>query len=121
LILGLHHAQITAPVGAEDAARRFYCGVLGLAEVPKPPSLRERGGFWLRVGDRQVHVGVEDGVDRTKSKAHVAYEVTDIDHWRRVMQENGVAVLDSVPIEGFERFEARDPFGNRIEFIQQEK
>src|SRR5690242_13716618 len=99
MIVGLHHAQITVPVGAEAEARRFYCGVLGLAEVLKPPSLRGRGGFWIQVGDRQVHVGVEDGVDRTKSKAHLAYQVTDVEHWRRVMVENGVPVLDSVPIE----------------------
>jgi len=31
---------------------------------------------------------------------------------------NDVPVLDSAPIEGLDRFEARDPFGNRIEFIQ---
>ena len=26
--------------------------------------------------------------------------------------------LESVPIEGFERFEFRDPFGNRCEIIE---
>ena len=118
MIVGLHHAQITIPVGAEEQARRFYCGVLGLAEVTKPPSLRGRGGFWVQVGDRQMHVGLEDGVDRTKTKAHLAYQVTDVAHWRRVMEENELPVLDSVAIEGLERFEARDPFGNRMEFIQ---
>ncbi|MEW9032680.1 MAG: glyoxalase, partial [Planifilum fimeticola] len=62
-IVGLHHAQITIPRGAEEQAREFYCGVLGLNEIEKPASLRARGGFWLQVGDREVHVGTEDGVD----------------------------------------------------------
>lgn len=118
MIIGLHHVQITIPVGTEEQARQFYCGLLGLAEIAKPPSLEGRGGFWVQAGDRQIHIGTEDGFDRLKTKAHVAYEVTDVAHWRRVMETNHVRVLDSVPIEGFDRFEARDPFGNRIEFIQ---
>ena len=118
MITGLHHAQITIPPGAEDEARRFYCDLLGLPEVEKPASLKARGGFWVRVGDRQVHVGTEDGFDRLSTKAHLAYQVTDVAHWREKLIAEGIRVLDSVPIEGFDRFEARDPFGNRIEFIQ---
>jgi catechol 2,3-dioxygenase-like lactoylglutathione lyase family enzyme len=118
MILGLHHAQITVPPGAEALARRFYCGVLGLPEVEKPASLRGRGGLWVRAGDHEVHIGTEDGVDRTRTKAHLAYEVSDLAPWREIMAREGITVLDSVPIEGFDRFEARDPFGNRIEFIR---
>jgi catechol 2,3-dioxygenase-like lactoylglutathione lyase family enzyme len=118
MITGLHHAQITIPAGAEEQARQFYCGVLGLREIEKPSALRNRGGLWVQVGDRQVHIGTEDGVDRLATKAHIAYQVSDIAHWRRAMAANDIHILDSVPIDGFDRFEARDPFGNRIEFIQ---
>ena len=117
-ILGLHHAQITLPRGAETQGRQFYCGVLGLPEVEKPESLQGRGGFWLQVGQQQVHVGVEDDVERTKTKAHLAYQVNDIEIWRKRLQENGAEIGDSIPLEGFKRFEIRDPFGNRVEFIQ---
>lgn len=117
-ILRLHHAQITIPRGKEDEGRQFYCGVLGLAEVEKPESLRRRGGFWLQVGDRQVHIGTEDGVERVTTKAHLAYEVDDIKAWEELMREHGIEILEGVPIAGFERFEIRDPFGNRVEFIQ---
>jgi hypothetical protein len=34
------------------------------------------------------------------------------------MRENGIEIGDSVPIPGYARFEIRDPFGNRVEFIQ---
>ena len=118
MILGIHHVQITVPKGAEPQAKAFYCDVLELAEVEKPASLKGRGGFWIKVGDRDVHIGTEDGFDRWKTKAHVAYEVTDVAAWREKLRAARIEPLDSIPIEGFDRFEARDPFGNRIEFIQ---
>src|SRR6185369_87298 len=113
-----HHAQITIPKGAEEQARAFYCETLGLREVKKPDSLKGRGGFWLAVGEQQVHVGTEDGVDRSITKAHLAYQVDDIGQWRAHIEASGVEIGDSIPISGFERFEIRDPFGNRVEFIQ---
>lgn len=118
IILGLHHAQITIPKGSEEEARQFYCQLLGLPEIEKPESLKGRGGFWLQVGDRQVHVGTEDGVDRKATKAHLAYEVTDIEEWKTRFQQRGIKILDGVPIPGYARFEIRDPFENRMEFIQ---
>lgn len=117
-ITGLHHAQITIPRGAEEQGRAFYCGLLGLPEIAKPASLAGRGGFWLQVGDRQVHVGTEQGVERNATKAHLAYEVDDVRAWRAILEQHGIAILEGVPIPGYERFEFRDPFGNRVEFIQ---
>jgi catechol 2,3-dioxygenase-like lactoylglutathione lyase family enzyme len=117
-ILRVQHAQITIPKNAEDEARRFYCGVLGLKEVPKPESLKRRGGFWLEIGAFQVHVGTEDGFDRTKTKAHIAYEVEDLDGWRERLAGNGVEILEGVAIPNYRRFEFRDPFGNRVEFLE---
>lgn len=117
-ILKVHHAQITIPQGAEDEARGFYCRLLGLREIPKPESLRTRGGFWLEVGAFQVHVGTEDGFDRMKTKAHLAYEVEDLENWRSVLTDNHIEILEGVPIPHFRRFEFRDPFGNRVEFLE---
>lgn len=117
-ILGINHVQITVPKGQEDAARRFYCDLLLLTEVEKPPDLQTRGGFWLRVGDRAVHVGTEDGVDRGATKAHVAYAVNNLKAWRARLSEAGINVEAGIPIPGYIRFEFRDPFGNRVEMIQ---
>ena len=118
MILQIHHAQITIPKGAEDEARAFYCGVLGLNELPKPEELAGRGGFWLDVGDRQLHIGTEDVGDRPPSKAHVAYLVENLDEARARLATAGVNVKDGIQIPGCRRFEFRDPFGNRIEFLQ---
>jgi catechol 2,3-dioxygenase-like lactoylglutathione lyase family enzyme len=117
-IIRLHHVQITVPRDMEEQGREFYCGLLGLAEIEKPAALHGRGGFWLQVGDRQVHVGTEDGVQREATKAHIAYEVDDIQAWRTRLEEYGIAILEAVPLPGLERFEIRDPFGNRVEFTQ---
>ncbi len=116
-ILGLNHAQITVPTGQEDAARQFYCGVMGMIEIPKPESLRKMGGFWMMAGNFPVHVRCEDGVNREATKAHLAYEVADVRGWRRKLEGLGLKVLDSIPIPGYDRFEFRDPFGNRVEII----
>ena len=118
MILAIHHAQITIPKGAEDKAREFYCGILGLKEIPKPEELAGRGGFWLEVGAFQVHVGTEDGFDRRATKAHIAYEVEDLEGWRAKLEESGVEILEGVPIPHYQRFEFRDPFGNRVEFLE---
>lgn len=117
-VKGLHHVQITIPRGAEEEARAFYCGVLGLPEIEKPASLKGRGGFWLDMGTQQLHVSLQDGIERKTLNAHVAYEVDDVAAWRTYLEEHGIVVLDSIAIPHFARFEARDPFGNRFEIIQ---
>lgn len=118
MITGIDHVQITVPADGVEPARAFYCGLLGLPEIEKPESLEGRGGFWLRVGDRQVHVGIEEGVDRRKTKAHIAYAVVELDDWRDRLTAAGVDPIEGIPIPGYDRFEFRDPFGNRVEFIR---
>ncbi len=117
-ILGIDHAQITIPLDQVDQARAFYCGLLGLSEIPKPRELIDRGGFWLQVGPTQVHIGLEDSVERFRTKAHLAYCVQDLNYWKAKLQGNGVKLDESVPIPGCNRFEFRDPFQNRVEFLE---
>lgn len=114
----LHHSQISIPKGSEDKAREFYCSFLGLIEVPKPESLKGRGGFWILLGDTQIHFGAEDGVDRSATRAHLAYQVSNLSEWKSHITQRGIEILDGIPIPGYDRFEFRDPFGNRIEFLQ---
>ncbi|MER2037914.1 MAG: VOC family protein [Solibacillus sp.] len=118
MIKGLHHVQLTIPKGTEEAGRKFYCSILQLQEIEKPDSLKGRGGFWIQVGDREVHIGTEDGFDRTQTKAHIAYEVEDLTYWKNRLVNEGIQLMDAVPIPNFDRFEFRDPFGNRVEMIQ---
>ena len=118
MIKAVHHVQITIPTGQEIKAKDFYCGLLSLSEIPKPQSLQKRGGFWLKVGNQEVHVSIEDGFDRTQTKAHIAYLVNDLLLWRNKLTNAGFEITDSIAIPNYNRFELRDPFGNRVEFIQ---
>lgn len=98
MITGIDHVQITIAPGDETAARAFYCGVLGLPEVEKPDSLKGRGGFWIMVGDRALHVGTEEGVERRRTKAHVAYRVDDLAAWRDRLAAADVKLIVAEPV-----------------------
>lgn len=53
-------------------------------------------------------------------KAHVAYLVADLEAWREKLTTTGCAVKEGIQIPGYERFEFRDPFGNRVEFLEKQ-
>jgi hypothetical protein len=55
-IMQLSHINVTMPTDCEDIARSFYTGLLGLPEIPKPESIRNRGGVWFEAGGLEVHV-----------------------------------------------------------------
>jgi catechol 2,3-dioxygenase-like lactoylglutathione lyase family enzyme len=118
MLLRVQHAQVTIPKGGENKAREFYCEFLNLKEIEKPDSLKGRGGFWLELGGFQIHIGTEDDFDRSKTKAHLAYQVEDLNGWREKLTERGIETIDGVEIPNFRRFEFRDPFGNRVEFLE---
>lgn len=117
-IIALQHIQIALPVGGEDEARAFYCDLLGLSEVPKPDSLKGRGGFWTQTGDLHVHFGADPDFTPAR-KAHPAFEVADLGTIRDGLEKAGNSTGGAEPIPGFERFYVDDPFGNRIEIMMQ--
>ena len=112
----LDHVQICIPVGAEERAREFYAGVLGLAEIEKPDALKPNGGLWFQVADIQLHIGVEDA--QGKSKRHPAFEVEGLAQIREHLRAHDVEIKDETPVPGLNRFSFFDPFCNRIEFME---
>jgi catechol 2,3-dioxygenase-like lactoylglutathione lyase family enzyme len=112
----IDHIQLAMPVGAEDAARGFYSGLLGMTEIPKPPELAKRGGCWFQSGGVQVHLGVEEDF-RPAKKAHPAFQCGDYDALVSRLQTAGVEVTAADDIPGVRRCHVHDPFGNRIELI----
>lgn len=65
---GLQHSGLV--VSDVDRSRRFYGEVLGLEEVPRPPSFRF-GGAWFRVGGDELHLIAES--DTTMPAGTVAH------------------------------------------------
>lgn len=107
------------PPGEEDAARSFYAQLLGLEEVPKPEQLAGRGGCWFRGPALELHLGVEKEF-RPARKAHVAFKVEGLAALRASLERAGTEIADDTQLEGYGRFYAYDPFGNRLEFLEEQ-
>jgi catechol 2,3-dioxygenase-like lactoylglutathione lyase family enzyme len=117
-ILGLDHVQLAAPPGCEAAAREFYGRVLGLDEIPKPESLRARGGVWFGLGPHQLHIGVEDQFSPAR-KAHPALRVAgaELDDLAGRLAAAGATVVWDGNLPGVRRLYTTDPWGNRLELL----
>jgi catechol 2,3-dioxygenase-like lactoylglutathione lyase family enzyme len=116
-IVRLDHVQLAMPAGGEEAAAGFYAGMLGIPRVPKPPHLEARGGCWFESGDLKVHLGVEADF-RPARKAHAALVVEDLPALVDRLGGHGIAVRAGEPLDGYERVDVDDPFGNRIELME---
>ncbi len=117
-ILAFAHVQLAMPKGGEDRAREFYAGVLGLEEMPKPAALAARGGAWFSNGAIQLHLGVEAEF-RPAQRAHPALLVQGIDDYIRRARAGNFRLVDDDPLPGYRRIFVYDPFGNRIELMEE--
>lgn len=115
-VIGIDHVQLAIPVGGEDKARAFFVGLLGMREVPKPANLSS-SGCWFESGTLSLHIGI-DSEFRPAKKAHPALLVDNLASLRERLEAASVPTRDDKPVEGYDRFFAEDPFGNRIEFMQ---
>jgi catechol 2,3-dioxygenase-like lactoylglutathione lyase family enzyme len=116
-ISGIDHVQVAIPPGADDEARAFYGGVLGLAETPKPAPHNASGGMWFVAGASQLHIGSQQDFVAAK-KAHPAFIVEDFDEYCTQLRARGLAVLAEEGVYGRRRAGIEDPFGNRVELIE---
>ena len=116
----LHHVQLAIPPGGEERCRAFWGGVLGMAEVEKPPVLAARGGCWFRGGGVEVHLGVEREFAAAR-KAHPGILVSNLRALAEKLTAAGVEVTWDAEFPGHDRFYAADPFGNRLEFLEPQR
>ena len=117
MLYALDHLQIAIPPQQEDRARAFYVDVLGFTEVAKPASLANRGGCWFEQGNIKLHLGVEPDF-RPARKAHPAMLTDDLNALIARCQAAGCELQRDVPLDGYDRIHVFDPFGNRIELMQ---
>ena len=118
MIAGIDHVAVAAPPGSEEEARRFYSGVLGLEELPKPDTLKKYGGAWFACGSQQLHVGIEPQF-APAHRAHPAFSVDGAERLTAVaarLSAAGVDIAWDQELPGTSRFYAADPWGNRLEF-----
>jgi hypothetical protein len=75
-------------------------GLLGIPEVPTPPSLEKRGGCWFERGSLKVHLRVEANFLSAR-KAHLAFIVDDLAVLSAALVKVGHAVRTDEPICGY--------------------
>jgi predicted enzyme related to lactoylglutathione lyase len=112
----LDHVYICVPPGKEHEANRFYIDVMRFEPKIRPADLNTTSGYWYQLPDMELHIGTEKGPNN--SKRHFALQVADLKAARQHLMEQGVTIIEEVPISGRDRFTFCDPFGNRIELLQ---
>ncbi len=99
-----------------ERSRRFYRDLLGLKEIAKPRTF-DFQVLWFQLGDTQLHLLRKDRADAI-SPRHFALRVADSAAARAWCRARGIAIQETTPIPGADRFFISDPDGNRIEVIQ---
>lgn len=118
--LGIDHVQLAAPSGCEPEARAFFGELLGWPELEKPAALAGRGGAWFQCGAHQVHIGVQQPFVPAR-KAHPAFRIRNLARLQAHLEHHNVRVTidEARSEEGVRRLFADDPFGNRLEFMEE--
>lgn len=113
----LQHASMSIPFGAQETARVFYGGILGLEEKQPPHTLAHLNLLWYAAGDgeMELHFLPDPFVTDDDDPRHICLVVDDLEDYRRRLTESGVEIIAAEPIPNRPRFFCRDPFGNRLE------
>src|SRR3954470_1220262 len=107
--LRINHVSILVTDG--HRARVFHSRVLGLREVPRPPSF-DFPGMWFKTGGSFLHLLGKPQPDTT-SPRHFCYWVKDIQQAKRYAEAQGWPVhwQNTYKIAGIDRFFVYDPDG----------
>jgi len=114
----LDHIQLAMPKGGEERARCYFVDTLGFLEEAKPEPLRARGGCWFRKGEAIVHMGI-DPEFAPQRKAHPAFLIEDLRGLASSLEKSGFTVSWDDTLAERSRCYSSDPFGNRLELMQE--
>ena len=123
LVVGLDHVNLLIDDGKDalGRAREFYEGLLRLDRLERPSNTDSgRAGAWYQCGPAQLHLTTEKdaSVVNRASRRHPAFRVANLEALRQRLESAGIEVVAGNRFPGQERFFVRDPFGNRIEFVE---
>jgi catechol 2,3-dioxygenase-like lactoylglutathione lyase family enzyme len=109
----LHAAVLVTDL---ERSRRFYGGVLGLKEKPRPDF--GFAGAWYDLGECELHLQVTEEAlppadDRPRRDFHVALLVDDYDGTKRELESAGIEFREGTA--GIPQIFIRDPDGNQVE------
>ncbi len=119
-LVRLHHVSFA--VSDLEVSRKFFGGVLGLAELERPPF--DFRGAWYAIGDRQLHLIEQNSAgretaDRISRSDHMALEVKDVGAVRKTLEQAGIEYQAGGNEKfGFEQVFCSDPDGHTVEFVR---
>jgi catechol 2,3-dioxygenase-like lactoylglutathione lyase family enzyme len=119
-LVRLHHVSFA--IGDLAASKRFFGEVLGLPEIERPSF--NFSGAWYALGDRQLHLIVQDGAGRDGAARisrsdHMALEVSDLDVVKKRLRDAAIEFGEgSNQALGMDQIFCRDPDGHVIEFVR---
>lgn len=127
----LHHCSII--VTDLEATRHFYCDILGMEEVGRPPAFTF-AGQWFRKNGYEVHtVHIDEAVQQSGDPLntprpqdsrditfarHFAFSIKDVDETVRVLNEHGIEIIAGPRSrsDGATQLYCYDPDGHMVEF-----
>ena len=113
-IEGMNHFNVLTD--DVDATRKFYCGILGLAEGERPPF--KFAGLWLYAGGRPIlHVSAAKlPKERAGVIDHIAFSTTDLKGTAARLKEHGIEFsLNRQVGSGIWQIFCHDPMGAKVE------
>ena len=118
----LDHVTVSVPAGEHEKARKFYGGVLGLEEVPRPEALNAVYDLmWFRFLDILLHLDFTPPWTPPAENRHVAIEVEDLPALRRYLESKQATIREAVVMPDRDRFYLLDPFGNYFELLEMKR
>jgi len=123
LITGLDHVNLLIDAGDDSLsrARTFYEELLGLIPLERPANTDSGNpGAWYQCGVQQLHLTTEKDASMVNrnSRRHPAFRVTSLAALRQRLESAGIEIVAGNRFPGQERFFVRDPWGNRLEFVE---
>jgi glyoxylase I family protein len=128
--LRLDHAGLLVADAARS--RAFYVDGLGLPEIPRPSNF-DFPGFWVAVGDQQLHIIGEAEPGRARAAhtcwrddelargyaTHLALQVDDFEAYLAGLRERGIGLVGGPRDRGDGMMQAyvADPDGHVIEIM----
>lgn len=118
-ILNIHHTSLI--VANTQASLKFYTGVLGLKQLPRPKL--PYFGAWLAIGSQQVHLLELENPDPISNRPkhggrdrHIAFNVLKLDLIKDALDQAKLSY--TLSISGRRALFCRDLDGNALEFIE---
>ena len=134
IIIGrLHHVSIV--IDDLEATRHFYCDILGMEEVERPPTFHFKGQ-WFRKNGYEIHTIFKDAAGQVSGDAennirpgrditfarHFCFSVNSVEETVKTLADHGVELIAGPRSrgDGATQMYVYDPNGHMVELVYEQ-